>query len=207
MAIGTYTEIKDHLTSRLARGDIDDLMPVFIAEAERRIAAAVSLPAMEEDLTLTLDATRSAVAVPDGYLRLQGSIYISDDDTLTALNHYPVEMFHLLFKDTTSLGAPTSFYISSDDYFMFDHVADEAYSIVGTYYKMLTLSDTSPTNWLLTNYPMALVYGAMFEALVYTNDDPRTYAALFDEQIAKLKRYNSNRRNRYGARVFTQVAI
>ena len=207
MSIDTYAELQTHIRSRLARGDIDDLVPIFIAEAEKRIAASVSIQAMETALSLTLLDGNATVSMPSGFLRLQGSIYRFEDDTRTALTELPVEMFHQLYKDVTTEGSPTAFYVTAADALSFNYTADKDYTIIGTYYKMLTLSDTDTTNWILVNFPMALVYGAMFEALLYTNDDPRTYAAMFDEQIFKMRRYNNNKRNRYGARSFTQVAL
>jgi len=207
MAITNYDELQTHLQARLARGDIDDIIPVFIAEAEKRIAASVSLPAMQSSLSLTLSEGDTTVAVPSDYLRMQGSLYKFKDDTRTALTQLSEEAFHLNHKDVTGEGAPSVFYITHDGYFSFDATADADYTLIGTYYKLLALSDTTTTTWILTNYPMAIVYGAMFEAYVYTSDDPREYAALFDEQIAKMRRYNNQRRHRFGARTFTQVGI
>jgi hypothetical protein len=55
----------------------------------------------------------------------------------------------------------------------FDKPASQNYSLTFRYIKRLTLSNSNPTNALLTEYPDAYLFGALLEAAPYIKDDAR----------------------------------
>lgn len=198
MSISTYAELKTAISGWLNREDItDSVLEDIIFATECRIAGAVKLRAMEVALSETLATTEQTVAYPTDALELKGSLYLTKDDSLMTLTHVSEEVLKtaIASQDPTVDGTPRYFYITPDNYIFFDVIADDDYPITGTYYKRLVLSDSSTTNWVLTNWPMLYLYGCMSEAKTRIDDDPRRYDALYSEQLAALMK-QENRTSR-----------
>jgi hypothetical protein len=72
---------------------------------------------------------------------------------------------------------------------------DTTYTARITYYYQLALSDSQTTNWLLTAYPTAYLYGSLHEFHLWARDDQGAGGsrALRDEVIARIN--DKNRTN------------
>lgn len=69
-------------------------------------------------------------------------------------------------------------------------------SFASTYYEGVAL--TGGTNWLLTRYPAAYLYGSLLQAVASIGDDARVplWKAAYDDAVAKIKL--DSRRAEYG---------
>jgi len=94
-------------------------------------------------------------------------------------------------------GKPKAYSIIGND-IQLRPTPDSAYEIEMLYYKYFTpLSDSAPTNEMLTNHPDAYLYGALVEAEPYLQNDKRlqTWSTLYDR--AKADIISSNERDRH----------
>ena len=110
------------------------------------------------------------------------------------------------YPDTDTTGRPKVYYLSGDTIVLLPY-SDDSYTLSGTYYKRLTLSDSNTTTWFLTNYPMVLLYGALIEALQYVEDDSRMYQAMYDDEIRRIKRRQNRERNAHKAILHTRTKL
>ena len=208
MSISTYAELQTAVENWLDRDDLSTAMVKdLILAGEIRLYDDIKLRAMETALSESIIAGKISVDPIDGFLGFKGTTFMVSDDTRYPLIQESEAWVKSTFTDTasTNTGRPDYFYVNSSGGFTFEKYTDAAYTMTGTYYKRLTLSDSATTNWVLSNYPMVLLYASLLEAQVLTEDDPRRYEVMYDEQLKRMRR-NENR-VRFGAqpRTFRQV--
>lgn len=208
MAIGTYAELITALIGYLDRSDLTTYLPIFVTAADSRICDDVKIRAMEKALSLTLTAGDSDVTYPVDCIRLKSALYIVDDDVRYQLTQESEEYLLGRYTNTasTNTGQPVCFYLGGEKLY-FNIIADQDYALQGTYYARLGLSSTSTTNWLLTNYPMIYVYGALIEAETFVAGDPRRWEAMYEEQLARVRRGSVRERFAASTRKVKQQAM
>jgi len=188
MAITNYSELKTAVANWLGRDDLTSRIPEFISGAESRIFSDVLIPAFMKEATVTLSSGDSDIDLPSDYWELMDAPVLVDSDN----NKYPLSVVPYgdiyMNLDPDSDGQPTKCALLGSKMY-FDYKADEDYTIHITYYYLDTLSDSSTTNWLITNFPMLLLYASLIEASVYTEDDSRIWITMYDEQKRRLQRH------------------
>lgn len=162
--INDYQSLVSTIKSYLHRGDLDELIPTFIQFAETRFNRNLRVRQMEK---------RATVATTDEYSDL------------------PTDWLEFI-GDPTS-GEDQYSFLPRDAWFSAytDRVYGRNYTIVGnriyasydvsnpgtldfTYYaKIPSLSELTPTNWLIVDAPDAYLYGALLEAEPYIKNDKR----------------------------------
>lgn len=209
MSISTYSELQTAVENRLSRDDISTArIKEFIAAAEIRIADDCKFRAMENTLAETLLSGTQTIPYPAASIGLKGFLWYLDSSG----NYNPIEHKSSLadcvseYTDPTATGSPEIFCITGDIIKIYP-VADADYDIKGEYYARLVLSDSSPTNWLLTYYPELLLYGALMEALLFEEDDGRAYQAYYMEELSRLKRHEHGLRSPSRNRKYRQVSL
>lgn len=206
MAISTYAELQAAVKNWLGRSDLASRIPEFISAAEIRLCDDVKVKAMETALTGTLAADTRTVAYPSDAHGIKGRIYLISSNYRYPLDQRSESEVKSRVPDTTDTGMPEYFYISDGD-LVFNVLANAEYTLEGTYYKRLTLSDSVTTNWFLDNYPLVLLYGTLIEAFTYTEDDSRMYQLQYLENIQRIKRHENFEQAGSRTRRFKQVAI
>ncbi len=209
MAISTYSELQTAVENRLSRDDIStDRIKEFIAAAEIRIADDCKFRAMENSLAETLSSGTQTISYPVASIGLKGTLwYLDSSGNYNAIEHKGSLADCISeYTDPTATGSPEIFCITGDTIKIYP-VADDDYDIKGEYYTRLTLSDSAPTNWLLTYYPDLLLYGALIEAALFEEDDGRVYQASYLEELSRLRRYEHNLRSPSRSRKFRQVSL
>lgn len=170
MAITTYSELKTAVSNWLARSDLTDRIPEFIALAEARMSRALETRTQEKRATSTLTVGDAYVLLPSD-LRSVRSVKLQTS---------PVEVLDYLSPEaidsnypTTGNGMPRAYTVIGGE-IKFAPAPDDDYTVEITYLTGVpALSDAAPTNTLLTRYPDAYLYGALASAAVYLMDDPR----------------------------------
>lgn len=169
MALATYSDLQTAVATWLNRTDLAAYVPDFIALAEERIYNRLRVRAMETALNATIAS--GVVAVPADYLELK-SAYV-DGAPAYLLERASVEDIYAKYPTRSGQGKPL--YIAREgSNFVFGPYPDGAYTIKGIYYKRLpALSGTNTSNWLTTNAPSLLLFGALCEAIPFLKDDAR----------------------------------
>ena len=186
MSISTYTELQTAIANYLGRSDLADRIKEFITAAEIRLQDDVKVRAMEDRaFSESITSSTTSVSLPADFLEFKGHLWLMDStnyrtkmtsmDEDEAIGRYP---------DTDTTGIPRVYYLSGDTLILLPY-SNDSFTLTGTYYKRLILSVTNTTTWFLTNYPMALVYGALIEAAIYTEDDGRMYQLAYDNEVDK----------------------
>jgi hypothetical protein len=178
MSITTFAELKTALANWTARDTETTYLPDFITAAEQMHAwgfqgnqfqiPALRLQAMETITDLTIDAQREDL--PTGYL--EGIRLYLDTDPLRPVEFISRSDFYTRYMSTVT-GKPLAFTIEDDD-LVFGPSPDATYTGKFLYYKKFdALSDSTTTNWLLTNAPFLYLYGAMIHYSLFNMFDDR----------------------------------
>lgn len=189
MALNSYTNIKTAIATLLNRDDLTAAVPDWItlaeAQMQRRFVSRMRegkpyprrlvVPAAD----LTIADAAEYVDVPDDFagaisLVLPGSPQI-------VLDYLDNEAFQAEKSANRWTGAP-KYYTVTGDQFQIYPVADQAYTGKLTYLgRFEALSNSVATNWILTDYPDAYLYGAAVQSAPYLKDDNRlvTWGSLF----------------------------
>lgn len=187
MSISTYADLKTAIANWARRSDLTDIIPDLIALAESRIWRSLRTREMEESFSSAISS--GTVAVPTGYLEMK-RVSLAGAPA-RQLKRRPADWIIENYP-TRSADSRPAFFAIEDGYLIFGPYPDSAYTVEGVYYKRPdALSASNTTNWLLTNHPNVLLFGALAELEPYVVNDERIAiwerkfgAALADAQLA-----------------------
>jgi hypothetical protein len=200
MAISTYTELKTAIASWLHRTDLTSSLQDFITLAESRINKTLRGTQQELETTLTATPGTRTIALPTGFKEAMALwlTYYGDRQELPFINPDQVLV-------PQSQGLPTRWTIDGVN-LAFDIVPDAAYTFALRYLKNAALSDTNPTNWLLTAYPDVYLYGALIEGAAFIRDTEQLaiWKQAFDTALQEA--VNAEMRNKKLATLTTELS-
>lgn len=192
MAITTGAQLATAVTNWTARADLASRIPEFVALAEAKLNRVLRTPEMEtKDAAFSI--TGEYVAVPTGFLEARSFYHNGADKQAITFQPPDVQTAQLI----SGTGVPVFFSVVGSN-FRFAPVPDATYTATLVYYKAPTTVSTgsTETNWILTNHPDVLLYGALLEAAGYLDNDPRVerWAAMYAAAVAQLKQQGSRMR-------------
>ena len=191
MTISTYTELKAAVESWLHRSNLTANVPDFIRLAESRLNRKLRLRAMVSMESLASVIGSRNVTIPAGFLEPLG-LWITHETRQEPLRFVASESLPYEIGN----GEPKYWTIQGLN-LAFERPADQVYTLTLRMYKSFNLSDASPTNWLLTNYPDIYLYGTLLEAAPFMRDKENIgmwkelLAAGLDELIVADGRHKS----------------
>lgn len=199
MAITTYSELKTALANWAKRTDLADMLGDFIALAESRIQRSLLARVQEVETELTMVAGSRYVALP------------SDFDSPRALwlkanlprEELPQVLPEQLTGSNTS-GYPEAWAIDGSN-IAFDKPASSAWAFDFRYCKPLSLSDSTTTNYILTNYPDVYLFGALVELHGYTYNSQQSAMCEARFQAAIRDASDAENESRKGALLMTDI--
>jgi len=198
MALGTYTELKDAIADWLDRSDLTARIPDFIALAEARINRELRIRPMEVRSTMYTTADQQYFQLPGGYIQMR-NIQLNTNPT-TPLEYITPEMLDRLYGSTTT-GKPRAYTLIGDE-IQLAPIPDSAYQVEMAFYEKFTAlgdgtSGTVTSNWLTTNAPDVLLYGALMEAEPFIKNDERIPVWLngYSNAINKLQQQDQRDRH------------
>lgn len=181
MSIATYSELKTAIASWRSRVDLTSQLSDFVTVAESRINRKLRTRWQETALASTAIDSSYQVAVPAGCVGIK-SLW---------LDRSPTWRLHQKTLENVlenQFGGDASMFAWSGSNWLFDGVG----SVKGVYYVAVpSLSDSSPTNWLLTAYPDVYLWASLEQACIYLRDieGATGYASLANNAMDEL---NSN---------------
>jgi hypothetical protein len=157
------------------------MAPDLVSLAEDRINRTLRVRQMETALAETIIGASNEIAVPEGTVGVK-TLWVPNYES-TPLSAQPYERVVQLGIE----GVPTSWAWQGDNFY-FDGVG----SVRGVLYQRVpALSDTATSNWLLTTYPSAYLFGALCEGWLYVGNEAE--AKLWqDRQLAVLSEIQGN---------------
>ena len=194
MAITNYSELKSAIADWLDRTDLTDQIPDFITLAEARHKRDFKIRRMETRVTADTIADTEYYTLPDQYVAMR-NIQLNTNPK-TSLEYLTPEQMDRIYAGSNK-GKPKAYTIIGND-IQLRPLPDSTYEIEMLYYKYFTpLSDSAPTNDMLTYHPDAYLYASLVEAEPYLQNDKRiqTWASFYDR--AKKDIIDSNERDRH----------
>lgn len=192
MALSSYSTIKTAIGDWLGRSDLGDPIDDMIDIAEARIYGELRLSFMESALSVTISS--GVATIPSDFLELKHA-YIDGTPTQW-LDVKAAQWIHQMYPTRSSDSKPT-FIAVDDGNFIFGPYPDSGYTLKGTYYaKPTALSTSNETNWVVTNAPDLVLFGALVESAPYLGDDPRItlWEAKFQQTVDRVKRQEKRER-------------
>lgn len=190
MAITTYAELQDAAANWLERTDLTARIPEFIALCESRLNRTLDTRSMQSDNALTGVIGSRYIALPAGFR-----------EPVALWQNLNAGRQPLTFVDPSQLatwtvnGWPTKWTIDGDN-LAFERPCSEAFSFTLRMLGALGLSDSSTTNYVLTNYPDVYLFGTLTEAGPYLKDQDilTIYDTRFQTSLAEMRaKENRNR--------------
>lgn len=165
MALSTFDELKTALSDWMHRSDVSGNVEEWITLAEAWLNR--ELNPVEEEAALTGTVSSRTIDVSSLSIVEPMELYLTETGSGDEIRLTPKGTFAY---DSTN-GQPDFWaYDSDDDEINFNRPCDEAYSFRFQYRERFTLSDSAPTNWLLTNYPDAYLAACIIWGGMYTAD-------------------------------------
>lgn len=184
MALSNYTELQAAIADQLDRTDLTAQIPDFIKLAEAQMNRVVRHWRMEDRATALLDTQYTAL--PTNFAEPIRMVLTSGNyTTLEIVGN--LEIAQLRANASNTLGRP-QFYAINDQAIEVFPSPDGDYTIELVYYETLTPLANTGTNWLLTYYPDAYLYGACLHSAPYLAEDARmqTWGALYEAAISAI---------------------
>lgn len=185
MSITTYAELKAAIADFLNRDDLDAAIDTFIDLAEADMNRAIRHWRMEGRSTAEIDTQYSAL--PADFMEAI-RFYITSGFTHPLEPISQAELLSRKREDLNTSGEPRFYAITGGEIEVYP-APDGTYEAELYYYKRIdALSDSTTTNWLLTYYPDAYLYGALVHSAPYLKDDARiqVWVGLFQNAIASI---------------------
>lgn len=180
MAITSYSTLKTAIADWLNRADLDQQIPDFVALAESTL---------NDILRSSFMVTSSPVAITAGKASLPSTaleiVYAQVASTPTEpLEQVTPQQLMMLRRARTKSAANPRFFAVVGRNVLVTPSPSGALSVDLDYYqKIPSLSDASPTNWLLTEAPHVYLYTALLHATPFLMDDARY--AVFQNAVSQ----------------------
>lgn len=177
MAISNYSELTTAVANWIVRSDLTDRIPEFIALCEAKLNRELDCRQMEQRSITNVDTASDEpeyVTLPDDLQLLRRITLsgVSGQPTLECLS--PVQFNDIRYSQIGDGAAQPQYFTLIGDEIELLPVPDQDYELEIVYRKNISaLSDSNPTNWLLTFAPDAYLYGTLREAAVFMQEDER----------------------------------
>jgi hypothetical protein len=183
-AFTSYDNLKTNIADYLARSDLTDKIPMFVALAEKRLNRDLRLRQTLQQSTYTLDSGFQ-VPTPSDFLEMK-DIHI-DANPIVNLNFKTVSQFYRL-DNVSGSGNPINYTLVSNNFVLAPRPTGS--SVINmTYYKIpKVLSDTNSSNEYLDVCPDLLLYASLVESAPFLMNDERltTWEALYTRGLTSI---------------------
>ena len=186
MALTTYAELKTSVADFLNRTDLTSAIPTFISLAEADFNRKIRHWRMEKRSTAEMSAQYTAP--PADFLEpIRLSMLSGNTSRLEPISQSQMMEQRQLGQNTS--GTPRFYAITDGSIEVYPNPNSDDLTVEMVYYgKPTALSDSNATNWLLTYYPDAYLYGALVHSAPYLADDSRiqVWASLLNNAISGI---------------------
>lgn len=186
MALSTYTELRDTVSSWLEKPEIDQEIPTFIRLAESRIDRELRHWRQVARTSISLAGQYNSVLPTDFIQPIRLQILTGSTGEVAPISN--AAMLVLRGERNDRVGTPTNYALTAGQIEVYP-TPDATYSASLVYYgRVPALSTVNTTNWLLTEAPDVYLYGTLLHSAPYLGDDQRAmiWEGLFATSLAKL---------------------
>lgn len=206
MAFDTYSDLKTSIADILHRADLTTKIPDWIKLCEAAVNRVLRVRVMETDNSLTLTSGARTVALPSGFVEpISLRLVISGEDRELLTQVLPTQLN--INTESSSACRPEYWAINGTN-IEFPNLADQTYTLS---FRMLSssfaLSDSTTTNWLLTNHPDLYFYGSLIHSAPHLGQDARigTWKGMYLDALREVK--NNAARSKAGVALRTDLPV
>ena len=196
MAITTYAELQAAAANWLVRADLTQRIPEFIQLAETRLNRVMRTRLAEVEVLLSAGAGVRTLALPAGFtepLRL----WIERAEGRRELAFLEAG----LMGASSLRGEPRAWTINGASLGL-DRPCDQIYALTLRMLQAFALSDSAPTNALLSDFPDLYLFATLSEAAPFLRD--AELAAAYETKLGRaIAEANSKEARSRAARVLT----
>jgi hypothetical protein len=186
MAIQTFSDLQASVATWLNRSDLSATIPDFIAIAEANLNRDLdNSRSMETKTTLATVQGVSTVALPTDMLEMKRLQLLASPNAV--LKYLSADEIAADYSNGTT-GQPAVFAVIGANLELAP-VPDSVYSLELAYFqKIPALSNANPTNWLLTAWPDAYLWGSLCAAQPFLMNDSRVplFEALYKKTVEAI---------------------
>lgn len=184
MALSNYTELQAAVADQLDRTDLTSQIPDFIKLAEAQMNRVVRHWRMQDRVTASVDTQYTAL--PSNFAEAIRMVVTTGNYSVLELVGN-MELSRLRANVADATGRP-QFYAINDQAIEVFPTPDAVYTTELVYYETIDPLANTGTNWLLTYYPDAYLYGACLHSAPYLQEDARmqTWGALYEAAISAI---------------------
>ena len=195
----TYTELKQALQDYASNNETSFVAHIndFIDMTEKRIIQDANLPLQQNSTQLTANVNSSLldVSAVAGYLSVD-SLAVNVAGAYTYLDNKEEEYMRMAYPNPNTTGKPRLYNVYDHQTLKLSPTPDIAYLLELRYFSYPTSIVLSGTSWIGTNFPQALLYGAMRDVAVYLKEEPDIVAmheAKYAEAMSQVKGFADKR--------------
>ncbi|MFY7719568.1 MAG: phage adaptor protein [Brevundimonas sp.] len=187
MAITSYAELQSSVAGWLNRTDLSAVIPDFISLAEAQFNRVMRAREMQGQSTA--DITTAFFALPADFAELKSMRLTDPLGASWELIQATPEQLSEGMADSPVASVPQFFSILGEQFQIYPP-PNGSYTANLIYVRRLVpLSTSAPTNWLLETAPDIYLYGALVQAAQYLRDAEglATWKTLLEQSIEELR--------------------
>ena len=163
--IRNYTEVNSNVFT-------NSVINTFITMAENRILRDIDLDVFKKEVTGQLTSGNKFLACPSDIL-IHRYLMITVSGDQVFLDFRDTSFMKEYWPDGTDTGVPKYYAVWDQNTFYVAPTPNQSYAAeLGYNYRPAQLSSTTPTTWISTNAPEALLYACLIQAYSYTQGPP-----------------------------------
>lgn len=181
MALSNYNDLKASIADFLNRDDLTSVIPDFISLAEAQLNREIRHWRMEDRVIATIDSQYTAL--PNNFLEAVRMVKTSGNFQILELVG-ALEISKLRQGNSDNAGVPKVYTILDQAFEVFPK-PDGDTVLELTYYEEIPDLAANSTNWLMTYYPSAYLYGSLLHSAPYLSEGNRIqeWSALYQKAI------------------------
>ena len=187
MALDTYANLQTSIANWLERNDSTAVILDFIALAESEMSTRIRHWRNTATATVTFASTGLA-SQPEGF-RAPRSAKLSSAPNYQ-LEVVSTEKMVELLSSGTQAGNPEVMAVDGDNLRCWPAPSANTDATLRYYRTIPALSDVNTSNWVLTNYPNAYLFGSLASAFSYHDDTENEgkFRGKFEIALAQINR-------------------
>ena len=181
MALATYSDLKTSVASWLERSDMTAVIVDCVTLAEARMNRELGPVETDASLTGTVGSRELDISALSLVEPLQ--LWVADPGSEDERRVDPQSSANMAYIDNP--GPPRQWVMASTSALKLDRPCDQAYAFRFHYRQRFALSDSAPTNWLLTNHPDIYLAASLMWGAGYQEAFPNgaMWKGVLDEQL------------------------
>lgn len=171
MALANYSDLTSAVADWMARDDLTDRIPDFIALAEATLNKVMRSPRMVTTASLAYTTNAVSAATPTDMIEPQ--FIVNASDVTNILEQCSVQQLIMLRRHRLKTAGTPKYFAIVGQTVQIAPKADTSYTMTIHYYQNIPSLQSNSTNWLMTYHPDLYLYATLMHTMPFLNDSAR----------------------------------